>query len=244
MVDPGDEKSKKAPIEEVSSKQENVDTTLPNPIRTADGGRDVAPRAYRGGAGASAAAGGNTGTPGCDKKSTVLEKKLKRRPDDPGASSSSSNAGGLMKKPKKKGQLLDLPSFPPRCYICRKTFQSWKAVFGHMRKHEVGKERERGALPPPVFSPPCRASPERGCGSGVAVSAHDEVDQEDLQEQLASTLLDLAQEVLFSSSSSSSSKADGLDIDLNQTHDPNSHDGEEGGRFDLNKSPPPENDEL
>ncbi|KAL5752344.1 hypothetical protein ACOSP7_022530 [Xanthoceras sorbifolium] len=55
MVDPGDEKPKKVPKEEVSSKQENVDTTPPNPTRTADGGRDVAPRANRGGAGASVA---------------------------------------------------------------------------------------------------------------------------------------------------------------------------------------------
>ncbi|KAL5831557.1 hypothetical protein ACOSQ4_016911 [Xanthoceras sorbifolium] len=60
----------------------------------------------------------------------------------------------------------------------------WKAVFGHMRKHKVGKERERGALPPPVFSPLCEASQERGCESDVVLSAHDEADQEDLQEQL------------------------------------------------------------
>ncbi|KAL5833295.1 hypothetical protein ACOSQ3_016969 [Xanthoceras sorbifolium] len=102
----------------------------------------------------------------------------------------------------------------------------WKAVFGHMRKHKVGKERERGALPPPVFSPLCEASQERGCESDVVLSAHDEADQEDLQEQLVSTLLDLGQEVLFSSSSSSSSKANDLDIDMNQTPNQNSYDGE------------------
>ncbi|KAL5831560.1 hypothetical protein ACOSQ3_016971 [Xanthoceras sorbifolium] len=91
----------------------NVDTTPPNPTRTADGGRDIAPKADHGGTSASAAntkaatcgkfaRNVNIGPPGRDHKSTVPEKKRKRRPDDLWPSSSSNTAGGLMKKLKKK----------------------------------------------------------------------------------------------------------------------------------------------
>ncbi|KAL5825412.1 hypothetical protein ACOSQ3_021475 [Xanthoceras sorbifolium] len=194
MVDPCDEKPKKVPKEEVYSKQENVDTTPPNPTRqpmeaeTLGPGLIVAVLVRVQPPVAKSARNFNNGPPGRDYKNIVLEKKHKRRPDDLGASSSSSTAG----VEEEKVQLLDRPSSPPRRYICGKILQSWKVVFCHVRKHKVGEERVHGAFLPPVFTPPCRASPGRGCGYDGAGSAHDKANQEDLQDQLPSMLLDLA----------------------------------------------------
>ncbi|KAL5756703.1 hypothetical protein ACOSQ2_021449 [Xanthoceras sorbifolium] len=246
MVDPCDEKPKKVPKEEVYSKQENVDTTPPNPTRqpmeaeTLGPGLIVAVLVRVQPPVAKSARNFNNGPPGRDYKNIVLEKH-KRRPDDLGASSSSSTAGGTPnptrtaddsknaapradrdgvgasaagvkavtgdksgrnvntgppgrdhKIEEEKVQLLDRPSSPPRRYICGKILQSWKVVFCHVRKHKVGEERVHGAFLPPVFTPPCRASPGRGYGYDAAGSAHDKANQEDLQDQLPSMLLDLA----------------------------------------------------
>ncbi|CAE6157693.1 unnamed protein product [Arabidopsis arenosa] len=58
---------------------------------------------------------------------------------------------GEAKKPKKKAsELTHPPKGPPECHICGRRFVSWKAVFGHMRAH---KDRNyQGFLPPPTFS--------------------------------------------------------------------------------------------
>ncbi|XP_031269246.1 uncharacterized protein LOC116127750 [Pistacia vera] len=156
-----------------------------------------------------------------------VEKKRGRK-DDAGASCSS----GVEKK-RKKGELLEIPNRSPSCYLCGRKFQSWKAVFGHMRAHKIGEERVRGAFPPPVFTPP--GSPQR------VVSG--------LQEQLAPTLLNIAQEVLQGPRGQSSSVSRGLNIDLNQqpphhespsTSTPSSPKKDGGRKLDLNKPPAPE----
>ncbi|KAK2656846.1 hypothetical protein Ddye_009898 [Dipteronia dyeriana] len=135
------------------------------------------------------------------------------------AEGTSSSNSSLLKKARKKGELHEVPSGSPKCYLCKKTFKSWKGVFGHMRKHKVGEARKlRGAFPPPDFTPPGGASPETGTN---------------VEEELAPVLLNLAQQVL-----SQSTRPDGLIIDLNQPG-PSSHYQEEPTRpFDLNEPPP------
>lgn len=98
-----------------------------------------------------------------------------------GSSSEAAAAAAGERRQKRRAELVEVPRGPPVCYVCNRAFQSWKAVFGHMRAHKVGEERARsGAFPPPVFTPP--GSPER--------------EQQALQEELAPTLLNIAQEVL------------------------------------------------
>ncbi|KAK3224471.1 hypothetical protein Dsin_011496 [Dipteronia sinensis] len=149
------------------------------------------------------------------------EGKVGKRPAAEGTSSSNSSA---LKMQRKKGQLHEVPSGSPKCYRCKKMFKSWKGVFGHMRKHKVGEARKlRGAFPPPDFTPPGGASPEKGTV---------------IEEELAPVLLNLAQQVL-----SQSTRPDGLIIDLNQPG-PSSHYQEEPtGPFDLNEPPPPKEEE-
>ncbi|KAJ4714068.1 zinc finger (C2H2 type) family protein [Melia azedarach] len=140
------------------------------------------------------------------------------------------------RKQKKKGELVEIPSKSPSCYVCGREFQSWKAVFGHMRAHKVGEERAAsGAFPPPVFTPPGR-SPER--------------EQKALQEQLVPALLDIAQ-VLTRTQESATGSASAppggeQQIDLNVTQEASpaasapASPGKGGTNFDLNR-PPPDN---
>lgn len=144
------------------------------------------------------------------------EGKVGKRPVAEGTSSSNSS---LLKMARKKGELHEVPSGSPKCYLCKKMFKSWKGVFGHMRKHKVGEARKlRGAFPPPDFTPPGGASPERGTA---------------IEEELAPVLLNLAQQVL-----SQSTRPDGLIIDLNQPGTGSHYQEEPTGPFDLNEPPP------
>ncbi|TXG59906.1 hypothetical protein EZV62_014479 [Acer yangbiense] len=137
--------------------------------------------------------------------------------------SSPSSAPGK-KQPKKKELdiLAVVPSSPPRCYICKKLFRTWRAVFGHMRIHnKVEEVRENGVFPSPDFTPPGGASPEEEIDSNL--------------EELAPVLLNIAQQVILEST-----RPDGLIIDLNQPG-PSSPNQEESTRlFDLNEPPPRE----
>lgn len=120
-----------------------------------------------------------------------------------------------VKAAKKKGELTEVPKGEPRCATCNKVFKSWKALFGHLRSHP--ERTYRGALPPPTAA---------------------ELDIRRCQQQLASTLLTVAQQVAASRR--------GLDIDLNQPSTADDGDSPEktgGVGFDLNVEPPPESDD-
>lgn len=108
------------------------------------------------------------------------------------------------KASKKKGELTEVPKGEPRCATCNKVFKSWKALFGHLRSHP--ERTYRGALPPPTAA---------------------ELDIHRCQQQLASTLLTVAQAV---------ASRRGLDIDLNQP-------SAAAVAFDLNADPPPDSDD-
>ncbi|KAK3224469.1 hypothetical protein Dsin_011494 [Dipteronia sinensis] len=141
--------------------------------------------------------------------------------------------GTSLSMPKRKKQQkkkeLDLlgvvPSSPPRCYICKKLFKTWKAVFGHMRIHnKVEEVRESGEFPSPDFTPPSGASSEEEIDSNL--------------EDLNPVLLNIAQQVILETT-----RPDGLIIDLNQPG-PSSPNQEESTRpFDLNEPPPPEEED-
>ncbi|KAK2656844.1 hypothetical protein Ddye_009896 [Dipteronia dyeriana] len=127
------------------------------------------------------------------------------------------NNSALLKKPKKKGHLLEVHSDPPRCNLCKnKMFKTWQGVAIQMKKHKLLEARKLcGASPLPVFMPPGEASPKRGIP---------------IKEELASVLLNIAQQVLLGST-----RPDGLFIDLNQLPGPSSLNQEEPTRlFDLN----------
>ncbi|KAK6237239.1 hypothetical protein QUC31_002708 [Theobroma cacao] len=81
-------------------------------------------------------------------------------------------------KPRKKGEL-ELPGCPPMCYVCQKTFPTWRGVFGHLRSHN---RQTPGAFPPPTFTPV--GSPEGKNGDNP------------LTHELAPMMLNLARETL------------------------------------------------
>ncbi|XP_038876670.1 uncharacterized protein LOC120069065 [Benincasa hispida] len=113
---------------------------------------------------------------------------------------------------KKKGELTEVPKGEPKCATCNKVFKSWKALFGHLRSHP--ERTYRGALPPPTAA------------------------ELDIHQQLASTLLTVAQQVAASRR--------GLDIDLNQPSTADDGDLPEktgGVGFDLNIKPPSDSDD-
>ncbi|OMO55714.1 hypothetical protein CCACVL1_27067 [Corchorus capsularis] len=147
--------------------------------------------------------------------------------DDDSASASASASSSW--KARKKGGEVQLPSSPPvpTCYVCKKTFASWKGVFGHLRAHP--SRLTPGAFPPPTFTPPDHGSPPSPQKDPIHNGSDDDI--EAFKEQLAPTLLNLARQItnienisntapplpltsVLASSSSSSSRR-GLDIDLN-----------------------------
>jgi len=58
--------------------------------------------------------------------------------------------GQVLKKRKSSNQVKDPPSGSPTCPECKREFATWKAAFGHMRKHP--DRPHRGFFPPPTFS--------------------------------------------------------------------------------------------
>ena len=86
----------------------------------------------------------------------------------------------------------------------KKMFKTWNCFFGHIRKHNV---REARKLPPSVFTPPNRASLDKGIF---------------IEEELAPVLLNLPQQVVLQST-----RPDGLIIDLNDQPSQSSHNHEE-----------------
>ncbi|XVE87530.1 hypothetical protein DITRI_Ditri18aG0125200 [Diplodiscus trichospermus] len=130
-------------------------------------------------------------------------------------------------KAKKKRQLMDVPSGVPGCYVCRRPFSSWKAVFGHLRAH---RRDTPGAFPPPTFTP--KGSPERKNGD------------KPLEEQLAPTLFNLALETMQNmSQDSNNSAAAGLDSSLRRCLDIDLNKPATSFLLDLNHPPPAEKDE-
>ncbi|KAK8517686.1 hypothetical protein V6N13_127843 [Hibiscus sabdariffa] len=104
--------------------------------------------------------------------------------DADAAHSESRYGSGSGSKARKKAGLeveVEVPGREPTCYVCKKVFGSWKAVFGHLRAH---RRQTPGAFPPPAFTPP-EGSPERNNN-----------DENALKDQLAPTLLNLARETM------------------------------------------------
>ncbi|XWS45638.1 hypothetical protein CRYUN_Cryun15aG0153700 [Craigia yunnanensis] len=166
--------------------------------------------------------GQETGATGRGSSASISCRKRGRKGDPIHVGSSS----GSKSKARKRVEL-EVPSCAPTCYVCKKTFASWKAVFGHLRAH---RRQTPGAFPPPTFSP--EGSPEKNNNG-----------DKPLKEQLAPTLLNLARETMKKMSQDShttvsavvaSSSRRCLDIDLNEPRI--------SVLLDLN-DPPPEDDD-
>lgn len=56
---------------------------------------------------------------------------------------------GKGSKKRKSNQVKDPPQGIPTCPECKRQFATWKAAFGHTRKHP--KRPHRGFFPPPTF---------------------------------------------------------------------------------------------
>ncbi|KAI5387985.1 hypothetical protein KIW84_073901 [Lathyrus oleraceus] len=80
---------------------------------------------------------------------------------------SGGGAGGSGKgsKKRKSNQVRNPPQGTPTCPECRRQFATWKAAFGHMRKHP--ERLHRGFFPPPTFEPPQLPAVEGDGGNQV-----------------------------------------------------------------------------
>ncbi|KAM7261227.1 hypothetical protein ACFE04_026702 [Oxalis oulophora] len=116
-----------------------------------DGRRSSQPRLSVGGGGSSSGGGKGKG-----KGNVVITRsKVNENTTVLKGSSSSSSTGkrgreeeGTPKR--KKGEIVNIPEGEIRCQVCKKPFNSWKAVFGHLRIHQ---RSWRGAFPPPGSIP-------------------------------------------------------------------------------------------
>ncbi|CAH8344547.1 unnamed protein product [Eruca vesicaria subsp. sativa] len=172
------------------------------------------------------------------KKEKVRRQRKNLKNDD---EAGGSGKGGEVKKPRRKtSEFTNLPRGPPVCNVCGRGFHSWKAVFGHLRSH---KDRNyRGYLPPPIFTAPIRGvimipGPNsafvrvvpRGESSGGVVPA--------------------AGGVVASGSGGATGgeggKGLGIDVNVDRVEEGNEEVTESGSiaKFDLNKSPPKEDEE-
>ncbi|KAL5099656.1 hypothetical protein RYX36_003983 [Vicia faba] len=68
-------------------------------------------------------------------------------------------------KKRKSNQVKNPPPGTPTCPECKRQFATWKAAFGHMRKHP--ERQHRGFFPPPTFEPPQVPAPEGDGGNQV-----------------------------------------------------------------------------
>ncbi|XP_021911482.1 uncharacterized protein LOC110825339 [Carica papaya] len=163
------------------------------------------------------------------------KKKRKGRSKVDGDDQVGSSSGGVRKH--KRPRVLDAPNCKPSCPECDKKFSSWKAMFGHMKKHP-GKGYE-GAFPPPKFTPP--TSPKK------PVSA----DEQRGIEEAVPALLHLARRMTGTDDDRETEEDGGgtrreIEINLNDSQKPQeeeppslSETGDVKG-FDLNLTPPHE----
>ncbi|XP_058772678.1 uncharacterized protein LOC131646726 [Vicia villosa] len=92
---------------------------------------------------------------------------------------------GSGSKKRKSNQVKDPPRGTPTCPECNRQFATWKAAFGHMRKHP--ERRHRGFFPPPTFeSPQVPAAAAEGDGGN-------QVDDEEVQHVVRGLVMDLNQ---------------------------------------------------
>ncbi|KAL1215619.1 Zinc finger protein ZAT3 [Cardamine amara subsp. amara] len=136
---------------------------------------------------------------------------------------------GETKKPRRKASVLtNPPPGPPTCNVCGRGFGSWKAVFGHLRSH---KDRNyQGFSPPPTFS----AAAERFTIPGA---------------NSVFVLVTAGEGSSGAGGGSASGGEGGRRLEINLNVDPEEKEdevteAEAVAKFDLNKSPPKDEEET
>ncbi|PNX99221.1 zinc finger (C2H2 type)-like protein [Trifolium pratense] len=141
-------------------------------------------------------------------------------------------------KKRKYNSIRDPPAGKPTCPECKREFASWRAAFGHMRKHP--ERPHRGFFPPPTFTPTAPVA-------GIRVAEDDgrpkKVDDRMLT-RVRELVIDLNRSIGVSAESSGAGGSGGRGRD--EEAPVPTHENEEGSRknvFDLNELPPSDDDD-
>lgn len=146
---------------------------------------------------------------------------------------------GEAKKPKKKAaELTHPPKGPPVCHICGKGFGSWKAVFGHMRAHR--DRNYQGFLPPPTFSTAAEKFSIPGQNSAFVLVTAGGGSTGGLAGEGGSTG---GVSASGGGGAPGSEGGRGSGIDLNVEPVEEVEEATKAAKFDLNKSPPKDDEE-
>ncbi|GAU29822.1 hypothetical protein TSUD_223680 [Trifolium subterraneum] len=142
----------------------------------------------------------------------------------------------LIKK-RKYNPVRDPPAGKPTCPECKKEFASWRAAFGHMRKHP--ERAHRGFFPPPTFTP---TAPVAGIHVTEDNGGPSKVN-EGVLEAVRGLVIDLNRSIGAPTESSAGGSGTSERNEEAPTPAPENEEGRMKNVFDLNKLPPNEDDD-
>ncbi|XP_073220436.1 uncharacterized protein [Cicer arietinum] len=139
--------------------------------------------------------------------------------------------GGQPLKKRKSNDVKDPPPGKPTCPECKREFFTWKAAFGHMRKHP--NRAHRGFFPPPVFSSSSTAT--------INPPAPQPIQNEGDGDNLSEGVTSIVRELLFDLNRSIYETEAGSSTNAAPTEN---QEGKKTKGFDLNELPSSEDDET
>ncbi|KAJ0252205.1 zinc finger protein [Hirschfeldia incana] len=186
------------------------------------------------------------------KKKVRRPRKTMKLNDDEAGGSSKGGEEATTKKPRRRtSEFTNLPRGPPVCNVCGRAFNSWKAVFGHLRSH---KDRNyRGFLPPPKFTAPTRGVPPKFTAPtrGVMIPGPNSAFVRVVARGGSSGGVVTGGAVVASggggvgATGGEGGRGSGIDMNVDAVEEGNQEVTESGtvAKFDLNKSPPKDDED-